>query len=74
MDKLTKKARSANMAAIKSKNTKPKLLIFNELKKRGLRFKKHYDISGKPDIAFPKKRVVVFGRLFFQLCWEDIFL
>lgn len=60
MDKLTKKARSANMAAIKSKNTKPELLIFNELKKRGLRFKKHYDISGRPDIAFPEKRVAVF--------------
>lgn len=60
MDRLTKQARSANMAAIKSKNTKPELLIFKELKKRGLRFKKHYDISGKPDIAFPEKRVAIF--------------
>ncbi|MFA6532575.1 MAG: very short patch repair endonuclease [Patescibacteria group bacterium] len=60
MDRLSKKARSANMAAIKSKNTKPELIVFKELKKRGLKFKKHYNILGKPDVAFPEQRVAVF--------------
>ena len=60
MDRLSKEERSSNMAAIKSKNTKPELLIFKELKKRGLHFKKHYKITGKPDIVFLEQRIAIF--------------
>lgn len=61
MDRLTPEQRSKNMAKIGSKNTKPEILIFEELEKRGVKFEKHYSlIPGKPDLAFPDKRVAVF--------------
>jgi len=60
MDIKTKKQRSFNMSRVKSKNTKPELLMFKVLKRHGLRFKKHYNISGKPDIAFPEYKIAVF--------------
>jgi len=49
------------MASIKSKNTKPELIAFAELKKRGVTFRKHYENApGKPDIARPRKKLAVF--------------
>lgn len=60
MDKLTPAQRSYNMAQIKSKNTKPETIIFKMLKVTGVKFRKHYSISGKPDIAFPKMKLAVF--------------
>lgn len=61
MDRLTPEQRSQNMAKIRSKNTKPEVLIFEELDNRGISYEKHYSaIPGKPDIAFPDKKVAVF--------------
>ncbi|NTU46332.1 DNA mismatch endonuclease Vsr [Candidatus Roizmanbacteria bacterium] len=60
MDKLTKKQRSFNMSQIKSKNTKPELLIFSLLDSAKINFEKHLPIMGKPDIAFPEKMTLVF--------------
>ena len=49
------------MAAIRSKNTKPELLAFRELRKRGVTFQRHYqNAPGKPDIAKPRKKLAVF--------------
>ncbi|KKQ92226.1 MAG: Vsr domain protein T:G mismatch repair endonuclease [Candidatus Woesebacteria bacterium GW2011_GWA2_40_7] len=48
------------MSRVKSKNTLPERLLFKELKSKGLIFKRHYDILGKPDIALVKEKVVVF--------------
>ncbi len=48
------------MSQIKSKNTKPEKIIFEILKHNGYKFKKHYQIHGKPDIVFPKLKVVIF--------------
>lgn len=59
-DRHTKLQRSYNMSQIKSKNTKPELIIFEILKKEGYKFEKHYNISGKPDIAFPKLKLAIF--------------
>lgn len=43
------------MAGIKSKNTKPELLIRSLLHKSGFRFRLHVkDLPGKPDIVLPK--------------------
>jgi|SRR3989338_3361711 len=76
MDRHTPLQRSYNMSRIKSKNTEPEVLIFNLLKIRGIKFKKHYSIPGKPDIAFPKLKLAVFidgefwhGRNFSD--WKD---
>lgn len=59
-DVLTKEQRSYNMSRIKSKNTKPEIVIFEMLKTKRIKFKKHYSVVGKPDIAFPKLKIAVF--------------
>lgn len=48
------------MSKIRSTNTKSELALARELRKIGLKFKKHYPIEGKPDFAFPKEKVAVF--------------
>lgn len=49
------------MAAIKSNNTTPELLIRSMLHKRGFRFRLHVkDLPGKPDIVLPKYHAVIF--------------
>ncbi len=54
-------ARPALMALIRSKNTKPELIVFAELRARRISFRPHYDRApGKPDIARPRKKLAVF--------------
>lgn len=61
MDVFTKKKRSEIMSRIRSKNTKAELLVFRELRRRGVYFQKHYSRAvGKPDIALPRKKIAVF--------------
>ncbi len=60
MDRISKEKRSWNMSRIMSENTKPELIIFSALDKLNIKYKKHYNISGKPDIAFPKNKIAVF--------------
>ena len=49
------------MSAIKSKNTKPELLLAKELWRRGMRYRKNYaKLPGKPDLVFVKARLAVF--------------
>ena len=53
--------RSALMASIRSKNTKPELIAFLELRRRGVGFQRHYENApGRPDIAKPRKKIAVF--------------
>lgn len=59
-DVFTKKKRSAIMARIRSKNTKPEKLLRAGLRKLGLHFKSHYNIFGHPDIVFPNEKVAIF--------------
>lgn len=60
MDKLTSAQRSYNMSRIKSENTKPEKIIFEKLRLWKIRFRKHYPVYGKPDIAFLKFKVAIF--------------
>ena len=61
VDKIEKKARSANMSKIRSKDTKPELKVRRILHKLGYRFRLHRkDIPGRPDIVLPKHKTVVF--------------
>jgi DNA mismatch endonuclease, patch repair protein len=56
-----KEARSRNMRAIRSKNTKPELLIRQRLHAAGFRFRIHRkDLPGNPDIVLPRYRAVIF--------------
>ncbi len=49
------------MSKIRGKNTKVEVLVFRELRKRGVYFQKHYrKAPGSPDIALPRKKIAVF--------------
>jgi DNA mismatch endonuclease (patch repair protein) len=53
--------RSRMMSGIRSKNTKPEIIIRKALHARGFRYSLHpKGIPGKPDIVMPKWRVVIF--------------
>nr|WP_231709499.1 very short patch repair endonuclease [Arthrobacter sp. zg-Y895] len=53
--------RSAHMAKIKSKNTKPELLLRKGLHALGHRYRLHdRKLPGKPDLVFPSRKKVVF--------------
>ena len=57
----SKRVRSKNMAAIRSKNTKPELVIRKALFAKGFRYKLHdRKLPGKPDLVFPKYHAVIF--------------
>ena len=57
----TKEVRSYNMSQIRSKNTKPELLVRKYLFANGFRYKIHCkDLPGKPDIVLPKYRTAIF--------------
>lgn len=54
-------SRSYNMAMIKSKNTKPEILLRKELWRRGLRYRKNCkQVYGKPDLVFLRKQIAIF--------------
>lgn len=60
-DKFSKEVRSQIMASIKQKNTKIEILVFRELRKRGIYFQKHHKkIIGTPDVALPRKKIAIF--------------
>lgn len=55
------KVRSYNMSRIKSKNTKPEILVRKYLFSQGFRYRLHVNkLPGKPDLVFPKYKKVVF--------------
>lgn len=61
MDCHTPEQRKRNMAAIKSKNTKPEILVRRLLHSMGYRFRLHAkNLPGKPDIVLPKYKTVIF--------------
>jgi DNA mismatch endonuclease, patch repair protein len=60
-DNLTPKQRSYTMSRIRSKNTKPELLVRKLAHARGLRFRIHQrSLPGCPDLTFATAKVVVF--------------
>lgn len=57
----SKEVRSFNMRQIRSKNTRPELIVREYLFAKGLRFRLHCkELPGKPDIVLPKYRTVIF--------------
>jgi DNA mismatch endonuclease, patch repair protein len=61
MDVFNREKRSEVMSRVRSKDTRPELVVRRALHRRGLRFRLHgRDLPGKPDIVFPSRRVVVF--------------
>ena len=59
-DKIARERRSLNMAAIRSKNTKPEIAVRKALYAMGVRYRVHKkDLPGKPDVYIPKLRVAI---------------
>lgn len=60
-DNRTAEQRSYNMSRIRSKNTKPEVLVRKFLYSKGFRFRLHSKkLAGKPDIVIHKIKTVVF--------------
>ncbi|RYZ84836.1 MAG: DNA mismatch endonuclease Vsr [Proteobacteria bacterium] len=56
-----KATRSFNMSRIKSKDTKPEMIVRRFLHSQGFRYRLHVkDLPGKPDIVLPKYKTVIF--------------
>lgn len=60
MDIFDKATRSRIMAQIRSKNTRPELLLRKILRKAGLSFSIHANLPGTPDIVFKRHKIAVF--------------
>ena len=57
----SKQVRSYNMSMIRSKNTKPEMIVRRYLFSSGFRYRVNVQgIKGKPDIVFTKYRIVIF--------------
>jgi DNA mismatch endonuclease (patch repair protein) len=61
MDIISEERRSWNMSRIRSKNTRPELMVRSILHRSGYRFRLHdQELPGRPDIVLPKWKTVVF--------------
>jgi len=61
VDIWTKEKRSLVMSRIRSKDTKPELIVRSFLHRLGFRFRLHRkDLPGCPDIVLPKYKAIVF--------------
>ncbi len=61
MDVHSPEQRSFNMSRIRSKNTKPEMVVRKWLWANGYRYRLHRkDLPGKPDIVLSKYRTVIF--------------
>lgn len=59
-DTFTKRQRSYIMSRVKGANTTPELMFRKSLYSKGLRYRLHYNIPGKPDIALASRKVAIF--------------
>ncbi len=58
---MTTELRSRIMRAIKARNTGPEMIVRRVAHSMGYRYRLHYTaLPGKPDLAFPGRRAVVF--------------
>lgn len=60
MDKISPERRSANMAKIRSRDTKPEMAVRSLVHRMGYRFRLHRrDLPGNPDLVFgPRKKII----------------
>ena len=60
-DVLTPEQRTYNMSRIRGKNTSPEVKLRKLLWSQGIRgYRIHYNLPGKPDIVFTKKKIAIF--------------
>lgn len=57
---ITSRGRSRIMKAVRSKNTKPEIIIRKYLFSKGYRYRLHHKkLPGKPDIVLPKHKKII---------------
>ena len=61
------------MAAVRSRDTGPELLLRSELHRRGLRYRLRSKLPGKPDLVFSRAKVAVFvdGDMWHGHGWRE---
>ena len=60
MDRITSEHRSWNMSRIRGKNTKPEMIVRKFLYAKGVRYRIHTKLPGKPDIVMGKRKIAIF--------------
>jgi len=61
MDTLTPSERSERMGRVRSKDTKPEMVVRRLIHSLGFRYRLHRtDLPGKPDLVFSSRRKVIF--------------
>ena len=60
MDNLTKTERSRVMSKVRSKNTKPELMVRKKLFSLGFRYRLFQKIPGTPDLTLKKFKTAIF--------------
>ncbi len=61
VDSVSEEQRSWNMSRIRSKDTKPELIVRKMLHKRGIRYRIHTrELPGNPDLSNKNKKFAVF--------------
>jgi len=61
MDTLTPEDRSRIMSLVRSKDTKPEMIVRRLVHRLGYRYRLHvHDLPGSPDLVFPSRRSVIF--------------
>ena len=61
VDTLTPEQRSERMSRVRSKNTKPELLVRHIVHGMGYRYRLHRrDLPGRPDLVFPSRGKIIF--------------
>jgi DNA mismatch endonuclease, patch repair protein len=78
MDRVSRERRSANMAAIRGKNTVPELAVRSVLRQLGVGYRVHdKSLKGRPDVVMKGRRKVIFVHGCFwhrhqgcRLCYE----
>lgn len=61
MDNLSLERRSANMRAVKGRDTRPELIVRRLAHSLGYRFRLHVSgLPGRPDLVFSRRRKVIF--------------
>jgi len=71
---ITTKQRSELMSKIRSKETKPEVILRKKLWQIGLRYRKNYkSLKGVPDIVFLKEKVAIFvdGEFWHGYNWVE---
>lgn len=61
MDSVSPRRRSEIMSMVRSRDTKPELLVRHLVRAMGYRYRLHVkDLRGTPDLVFPRRRKVIF--------------